>query len=311
MSWRALPIPTEGRADWLFKRRDGIGASDVAGILELSPWATPFSVWASKTQELEDEATEAMRWGLRLEDLIIEAFEAQTDLHVHGRQWLVRHNRHPWAMATLDGLPFESPEIDYEDVYDTLGVFAPGEFEPLGVIEVKTDAGFGAWSDGVPDHVRIQVMWQMFVTGLTNAWLAVLHGGRRFEVYEVGYDARLAASIFERVSEWRDRYIVGDEIPEPDAGDTKIISELWPTHSDGVRIELSDDMAADLEALKGWKKQKKEAIEECKRLENRLRVAMQTAEIGTVGGEEAVTFRSYHNDGYTVEPFDYRTLRIK
>jgi predicted phage-related endonuclease len=36
------------RADWLEWRRGGIGGSDVAAILGVSPWRTEFDVWASK-----------------------------------------------------------------------------------------------------------------------------------------------------------------------------------------------------------------------------------------------------------------------
>ena len=43
------------RAEWLAWRRSGIGASDVAGILGISPWASPFTVWADKLGLLPDE----------------------------------------------------------------------------------------------------------------------------------------------------------------------------------------------------------------------------------------------------------------
>lgn len=38
----------DDRAEWLEWRRNGIGATDVAGILGVSPWASPWSVWADK-----------------------------------------------------------------------------------------------------------------------------------------------------------------------------------------------------------------------------------------------------------------------
>ena len=39
------------REEWLEWRRGGLGGSDVAGVLGVSPWATPFSVWWSKVHE--------------------------------------------------------------------------------------------------------------------------------------------------------------------------------------------------------------------------------------------------------------------
>lgn len=308
MTWRGIPIPTDGRDDWLAKRKAGIGASDVAGILGLSPWATPFTVWADKTQDLEDSQTEAMHWGKRLEDVVVDEFEDQTGLHVHGRQWLVHHPEHPWVMSTIDGLAFEQPEYD-EDPDSTFG-FDP--FDPLGLVEVKTDAGFGAWSDGPPDHVVCQVQWQMLTTGLVHTWVPVLHGGRRFEIYEVDYDEGLADKIFLRVSEWRERHIVGDETPEPDESPvtTRVIRDLWPESIEGEAVELSRDVVADVEALHGWKREKAAAEKEVKRLENRIKAEMKEAELGLFGGEPVVTWKTQHRDEYTVPANDYRVLRL-
>lgn len=306
MSWHGMPVATTDRADWLAKRKEGIGASDVAGILGLSTWATPFTVWADKTKDLEDDPNESMYWGKVLEDVVVDEFEQRIGLHVHGRQWLVHHPDHPWVMCTIDGWAEESP-VEDEDDWNLHSV------DPLALVEVKTDAGFGAWNDGPPDHVRIQCLWQMFTTGVhTLTYVPTLHGGRRFEIYEVEWDEGLAEKIFLRVSEWRDRFILGGETPEPDESPatTKLIGDLWDV-DEGVSIELSSHMAADLEALRGWKREKAAAEKEVKRLENRLKVALQEAEVGTVAGEPMVTWKSQHRDAYTVEASDFRVLRLK
>lgn len=286
MTWHGVPVPYAGRDDWLERRKAGIGGSDVAGILELSPWATPFSVWADKTDQYDgwDDENESMYWGRVLEDVVVDEFQARSGLHVHGRQWLVHHPQHPWAMCTLDGLAFESPflvdaSVDFED------------FDPLGNVQVKTDAGFGKWNDGVPDQYRIQVQWEMFVTGLEHTWIPVLHGGRHYECYEVEYDDVLSQKIFARVSEFRDRFIVGDETPDVDGSDVTagVVKGMW-SESSGAEIDLAPDAAADLEALIGWKAQRKEIDEQVKRLETRIRVAMQDAEVGFVDGVKRVSY---------------------
>ena len=48
------------REKWLKARRSGLGASEVAAILGLSPWSTPYKVWKDKVSseppvELETE----------------------------------------------------------------------------------------------------------------------------------------------------------------------------------------------------------------------------------------------------------------
>ena len=64
-------ISTKGmsREEWLERRRKTIGGSDAAGIVGLSKWASPFSVWADKTGRAAEKAdTEAMRQGRDMED---------------------------------------------------------------------------------------------------------------------------------------------------------------------------------------------------------------------------------------------------
>ena len=66
-------VSTKGmsREEWLMRRRKTIGGSDAAGIVGLSRWASPFSVWADKTgRAAEKEDTEAMRQGRDLEDYV-------------------------------------------------------------------------------------------------------------------------------------------------------------------------------------------------------------------------------------------------
>ena len=43
------------REAWLELRRHSIGGSDAAGIVGLSKWASPYSVWAEKTGRLPEQ----------------------------------------------------------------------------------------------------------------------------------------------------------------------------------------------------------------------------------------------------------------
>ena len=57
--------------DWLKERQKGIGGSDVAAILGMSPWRTPYQVWEEKTTPIDETAEEddrpALYWGRVLE----------------------------------------------------------------------------------------------------------------------------------------------------------------------------------------------------------------------------------------------------
>ena len=56
---------------WLSERRKHITGTDVAAILGLSRFKTPLRVWLEKKGEIEPDENEAMRWGKRLERVIL------------------------------------------------------------------------------------------------------------------------------------------------------------------------------------------------------------------------------------------------
>ena len=78
-------ISTKGmsREEWLERRRKTIGGSDAAGIVGLSKWASPFSVWADKTGRAAEKAdTETMRQGRDLEDYVARRWMEETGKRV-------------------------------------------------------------------------------------------------------------------------------------------------------------------------------------------------------------------------------------
>lgn len=76
-----LRVPTKdmSREDWLSERRKTIGGSDAAGIVGLSKWASPYSIWAEKTGRVpEKEDTEAMRQGRDLEEYVAQRWAKES-----------------------------------------------------------------------------------------------------------------------------------------------------------------------------------------------------------------------------------------
>lgn len=310
MSWHGIPIPYTDRADWLEKRKPGIGASDVAGILGLSPWSSPYTVWADKTQDIERDANESMEWGKLLEDVILERWANEAGLYTGGRELLVAHPEIPWVMATVDALAFE---------HDTANDFHEESTSPSSAIanvQVKTDGGWARWEQ-LPDHVRVQVQWEMLATGLDYTWVPVLHGGRRFEVYEAEADPGLQAVMLHTVTLFRDEYLVDpsdEHFPDPMGTDDelKVIADLYPGAKEDEVIEISTSTAADVALLEGLKAQAKSLEEQIKKYSARVKVSLGDATIGNLDGVPRVTWKP--QDGTWVERHyrqPSRTLLIK
>jgi putative phage-type endonuclease len=300
MSWHGDVLHYQDEEDWLAQRRAGIGASDVPKILGMSPYGDAFTVWADKVYGAEQEQTEDMLRGKRREDVILEDFELEKGLYVRHRQLFVAHPQYSWVRATVDGLAFESPTVDSDPVTDA-----------IALVEAKHDGGFARWQK-VPDHHQIQVQWQMLTTGLDVGFLAVWHSGR-FESYELEADRGLQNMMLDRVNDFRARHITGGigertpPEPGPSTATAQVIANLWEADPD-IEVELSADIAADVEALRGVKIRIRDLDKEKKKLEARIKVELQEATVGTVGGEQVVSWKEVHRDAYTVKEARYRRL---
>lgn len=168
-------IPTADEAAWLEARRQGITASEIAVVMGLSPWDSPYALFHRKLGILPgitDNA--AMERGRVLEPYIAEKFaERHPELMMTGTgRELFRHDGRPWQMATPDRLLCDDMRLDFE------GDTVIEEFEPAAVLECKTASDMSEWgepgTDEIPVHYRAQVLWQMDVMGVATAYVTVL-----------------------------------------------------------------------------------------------------------------------------------------
>lgn len=228
------------RSAWLARRRSGLGGSDVAGVLGLSPWESPWSIWRSKVTEVPDkDVTDAMEFGTRSEPMLGRWFVDRTGLYVAGEQMECTHPAHPWMKCTVDALVFEEP-------------FGPADLaSALGVAEWKTTGDSAAeWEQQIPTHYACQATWTLAVTGMERVWFGVLHlafGRPQFRTYVFERDVTDEQYVVERCEAfWRDHVVTGVAPPVDDHdATTQAIKDRWPTAEGSVD---ADDRARELVA---------------------------------------------------------------
>ena len=98
---------TEGMsyADWLLSRRRGIGGSDVAKVLGLSKYSSPYQIWMDKTGKIEidtSETSEAAYWGHQMEEVVAKEFEKRTGKKVRVSNKIYFHKDYPFLLANVD-----------------------------------------------------------------------------------------------------------------------------------------------------------------------------------------------------------------
>ncbi len=104
-------LKPKNHKDWLAARENGIGASEVAGVIGLSPWETPFSLWLRKTGQIPPvEETQAMKMGKLLEPVIAQLWEDETGFKVikaSAGDIIYQDPEHPWRIVTPDRFAHE------------------------------------------------------------------------------------------------------------------------------------------------------------------------------------------------------------
>lgn len=275
------------RSEWLAERRRGIGASDVAGILGLSPWASPYSVWASKVFEQDDDRdTLAMSFGRRAEAMIAPWFHELTGLYVGGEQgsWCPGPDA-LWQRCTIDGLVFETYETDPD-----------GNRDPLGALEIKTTSATHAeWeTDGIPVHYQCQAQWTMHVTGLDHLWFAVLHlafGRPELRVYELARDQADIDLIVKAVDAFWHDHVVPGVPPDTDHHSATTYATKHLPASAGDMTEVSPVIAEMLTCLAADKAAIKHMQLEIDDHENAIRAALGDCTEGYRDGQLIVSHR--------------------
>jgi len=153
----------ETREEWLAGRLRGIGGSEAAAAVGMSPWATPLQLWKQKIgaavpKDISGNA--AVEQGVRMEPAIRTFFAARhPELTVEYHQFdILYQEERPWLFATLDG------ELTAAD----------GKH---GVLELKTatpngKAGWAEWADGkMKPAYYIQCCHQLLATGYDFVYL--------------------------------------------------------------------------------------------------------------------------------------------
>lgn len=301
------------REAWLRARREMLGASDVPAVLGRSPWMPAIDVWALKTSKYEespDDVSEPMELGSELEPWLLEALAKRSGCPVKREGKLLRSKRWPHLGATLDG-----------SIIGKRGTPLAAFAGVLGVVEVKS-AG-GAFADDwvnpgddsaglIPEHYAPQVLTQLAVTGAPFAVFGVLMGGRGFR-YRWCVKERNEAEIVEmaeRTGEWWARHVLADSPPEPDGSEraADLIARLYPEQ--GGIVPLGGEAADYVDGLAKLKAEIKALELQKAQLDQALRMAIGGASIGELPDGRQVKLPTIKRKGFTVEPSEYRQLRL-
>lgn len=170
-------------------RRTGIGASEIAAIAGLHPTRRPIDVWAEKVGAAEPfEGNAFTEWGHRLERAVAEAWQDRHPDRSIFTPGTLRHREHAFAFASPDRIVVP-PRRRARDAWEEL-------LEIKNVSLYRADE-FGEGEDEIPEHMLVQVQWQLEVADLDKASLVPLIGGHDYREYPIPRDRELGALLLE------------------------------------------------------------------------------------------------------------------
>jgi putative phage-type endonuclease len=158
---------------WLEYRRTGIGGSDVAAILGVSPYTTSRDLYYDKlgiVSAIDDEDNWVQKEiGHLLEELVAKIFHKKTGYRIFQIKKMFRHPLYPFMIA----------DVDY---------FVELPDGSIAILEIKTtnynntDQWWNGKKETVPLHYDFQGRQYMSVTNLNRVYYCCLYGNTENEV---------------------------------------------------------------------------------------------------------------------------------
>lgn len=159
------------RESWLAGRDEGIGASDAAAVMQVSPWTSKVQLWEEKVglRKREDiSGKPGVQRGIDEEPIIRQQFiEDHPEFDVY---------HHPYEILSLRRKPFIKASLDGELTVKEKNHYGI-PVGSRGVLQIKTGSYstkhyLDKWTDGVlPEFYYAQEIQELLVTGWDFAWV--------------------------------------------------------------------------------------------------------------------------------------------
>lgn len=228
------------REEWLEWRRMGLGGSDAAAVLGISPFRTARDLYYDKlgiAVENDESNWVALEMGNLLEPLVARIFAKKTGLKISKWKAMFQHPQYPWMLADLDYV------VDLPDGKNA-------------ILEIKTtnyNARDNWWYNGaeiVPIYYESQGRHYMAVMNLDRVYFCCLYGNTEDEAIirhidrDPDYEAEL---VMLEEAFWKEHVLA--KVPPRYTEDGDLILESLrrqrgPSEKDAPALSMSLSQAA-------------------------------------------------------------------
>lgn len=292
MTARLLIPPTASYEEWKTQRaelsRAAVTASEIAVLLGISPYDSPFNLYWRKLGEIPaDYDDDAMSLGRHLEPWIADHWADDHPDWFVGTAGLWASADRPWQLCTPDRLLFRG-------VPTSVPGTPPDPDESL--LEIKSSGTYDGWgedgTDQIPAHYRAQVLWQLDTLGLREVHVTCFFlATRQRRDYTVAYHE--ADVMFMRDAALAFLDMVRDrQVPPVDhhPATTAALRHLNPKLDEDATAEICPELTYSY-------RQAKRALDDAQEtydlLTNEVRAAMGPAKRAASDGQPVATRSIY------------------
>lgn len=296
-------ITSSNRENWLTARRTGIGGSDVASVLGLNPWRTPYDLWMDKTGQVpHGEENAAMHFGTILEQVVADEFVLRTGKKVRRDNQMHRTGKDNFQIANLDRVVVGEDAILECKTANAFRADDWGESQEDEIIanQVVTE-------HKIPLYYETQIQWYMGVCQKSKAYLAVLIGGQDFRIYCIAFSQTIYASLVEKCQAFWFENVVANVAPKPI--NIEDVKKLY-AKDNGEMLEASNEIATAIGEYKTKASQVKSLKKELDSLQNIICTALGEAQGFLIGGQIAATYKTCQRKAYSVAASSYRKFSV-
>lgn len=265
--------------EWLAYRRHGIGGSDVAAILGISPFRTARDLYYDKLNIVSVSDNEnnwvAMSMGHLLEELVGKIFQHKTGFKIYQVKKMFYHPKYPFMLADIDSF-----------------VTLPDGSTALLELKTTNYNARGKWwldkQEIVPAYYEAQGRHYMSVMDIDRIFYCCLYGNNLNEVVirelkrDFAYEEEM---IFLEQEFWQNH--VQAQVPPPYTENGDLIIKSVRSHvgnadENAPVIEFDEGMKGKLLRFQELQEQKKSYEAPAKKVKNEIErlKAMMIAEMG-------------------------------
>lgn len=218
------------RETFLLERKLGIGGSDIAPIMGLSPWCTPLDVYRDKMNPavIYEEESEDLKRGVRVEKYILQEYSEVNNCSLEINLAPVIDPKYPFMRGNVDA------KVVDENV----------------IVEAKsTKCPIANWEKGIPEYYRTQVAYYAMLTNAERVDVPVLFSNWQYACFTYWRDLEYEARIRQAVIDFWNNHILAGIPPAP--SNPAELQEVYPKLETAKTIKADSDIR---EKVNLWQK---------------------------------------------------------